>query len=301
MERSIDVSGELVAACRTTSEWRNRRSFTRAMALRGIEGDIMRYKKAVRLGGFVVCLGTSAALVGAATGATGAFFSDTKSGKITGRSGSIKVSTEGSTNSDGSAAAGPGFLDLSFDGLLPGEPQSVIIHYANTGNSPEDVWLTFPNVPALHALNNLGRYGELTLTNSLGGEPDFHSTNLNDGRTGNPGNLIDAGTDSCGTLSAIPPACWPLPNKIKVRSALPKGGSGTVTFTFKYQEAPGPSPFLHTPVENNVANVLGGFDWNSYPANQFGGEAFGPDAAGSADKGLPMNVVAMQAGRVPNP
>jgi hypothetical protein len=249
----------------------------------------MKYKKTIRFGAFAVCLGASAAFVGAATGATGAFFSDTKSGKITGRSGSIKITTSGGT--------GPDSLDLKFDGLLPGEPQSLVLNYQNTGDSPQDVWLTFPNVPALHALNNLGRFGELTIVDTSAGQL-FHSTNLNDGRTVAPPLPTSPGLDSCGPLSSTGGACWPLPTKLLLRTALAKNGSGSVTITFRYQEPPDPVTHLPVPTENNTFNVLGGTAFNSYPLTS---QAFGPDAAGPAGEGLPFRVVAMQVGHAPTP
>ena len=159
---------------------------------------------------------------------------------------------------------------------MPGEPQTITINYQNTGTGPEDIYLTFPNVPALHALNNLGTYGELHIADSSSG-PVFDSANLNDGRT-----VAPPAPNSCGPFS--PAGCWPLPTAVLVRSNLPVGGTGSATFTFAYAGK----------LSGNVSGV-----WNSYPAAPPTGEAFGADAAGPAGAGLPYNVVATQVGHTP--
>src|SRR5665213_1713003 len=106
----------------------------------------------------VVTLAVSVALLGGtalvASGQTGAYFSDSHAGAITGSIGSIAITPD--TNS------------LVFYNLLPGTSQTVTEHYQNTGSSPQDVWLTFDNPTALSALNNLGRYGSVVI--SSGGQ-----------------------------------------------------------------------------------------------------------------------------------
>jgi hypothetical protein len=214
-------------------------------------------------------------LVATATGYTGAYFTEAKAGSITGTIGAVHVATSGGSGGNG--------LDFAFSNLMPGEPQTITLNYQNTGTGPEDIYLTFPNIPALHALNNLGSYGEVHVADSSSG-PVFDSANLNDGRTKPPPNpATDYGLDSCGALS--PAGCWPLPTAVRVRSNLPAGGSGSATFTFSY------------------AAKLGGNGpgtWNSYPAiSGVPLQSFGPDAAGPAGNGLPYNVVATQVGHAP--
>lgn len=219
---------------------------------------ILKHRKVIALTASVVVAG---GLVAAASGATGAFFSDTKSGTIGGGLGNISVHTWGGSGTDG--------LNMAFDDLLPGVPQTVHINYQNKGTAAEDVYLTFPNVPALHALNNLGTYGEVTITDSSTGQV-FHSANLNDNRPDASG--------SCGPFS--PTGCWPVPTQLLVRSNLAKGASGTVDFTFSY---PG----------KLKSGQNGAF--NPYPSNG----AQGADAAGTPGNGLPFNVVATQVGQTP--
>lgn len=195
-----------------------------------------------------------------AAGVTGAYFSDTKSGAITGTTGSVKVATSGGSGVDG--------LNFAFDSLMPGEPQTVTVNYQNTGSGPQNIFLTFPNVSALHALNNMGSYGEVTVTDSSSGLL-FHSVNLNDNRP-----------DASGTCGAfVETGCWPLPDKLLVRTGLAKDASGSVSFTFSY-------PGKKTGGQ--------GLAWNIYPSPG----ALPADSVSSGN-GLPFNVVATQLNRTP--
>lgn len=229
-----------------------------------------------RMVGVGITLVATVGLAVAASGVTSAYFSDTKSGTITGTVGQVSISVTGGGGTTG--------RDFAFVNLLPGEPQSVKIDYQSTGTGPQDLYLTFPNGPALHALNNLGTYGYVKVTDSSGGVL-FESSNLQDGRT-RP--LTDPNPNSCGVypvgFGPTLPLCWPLPAQIKVRSNLAPNATGTITFTFGYASK----------LTGNGPGV-----WNSYPVNLYGGEAYGPDAAGPAGNGLPYNVVATQVGQTP--
>lgn len=201
----------------------------------------------------------AAAMVAAALGLavagsslTGAYFSDTKQGDVTGTVGSIKITGNGGNGANG--------LDVQFNNLLPGEVQTKTVNFANTGNNPEDVWVVFNNPDALHALNNLGTYGEVHL--SASGTPVFDSANLND----NSGN-------SCGPLS--PQGCWPVPQKVKLVSNLAPGAGGTFSFGFSYAS------------KLQAQSPAGGGAWNSYPL-------VSPTASG-----LPYQLVAVQTGQTP--
>ncbi len=227
------------------------------MGLRGIEGDIMRYKKAVRLGVFVVCLGTSAALVGAATGATGAFFSDTKSGVLTGTIGSIKI--------EGRGGGGHDSLDFNFDNMLPGELKNDVATFTNTGANAEDVWLVFPNVDALHALNDLGGFGEVHI--KANADEVFHSKNLND-------------HFPCVTPDGVfPENVCPLPHAVKLFGSVGPGGTGSFTFSFAY------SGRLSTQVPDGFVG-----HFNCFPVTS---------PVTCTNNGLPYQLVATQVGQVP--
>lgn len=211
----------------------------------------------VRIACVASTLVVAAVLTAVASGGTGAYFSDSKAGTISGTIGSIKVTTSGGT--------GPASADLQYTNLLPGVVQNVSVTYQNTGTSNQDVYVKFPNVPALHALNNLGTYGEFHINSS--GTPVFDSTNLNDNRPN--------ATGTCGTFS--PSGCWPVPTVVLAATAVAPSGSGTISFGFGYA---------------SKLSGLGGGVWNSYPAVG----STGADAAGPAGNGLPYEVIAVQAG-----
>ena len=201
-------------------------------------------------------------LVATASGTTGAYFTDTKSGTLSGTIGSVKVSTSGGGGADG--------LDLAFTNLLPGEAQTVTLNYLNTGTGPEDIWLAFPDASSLHALNNLGSYGQISVADSVAGTV-FSSTNLNDNRP--------PATGTCGAFT--PAGCWPLPTRLLVRSSVPAGGGGSVSLSFAY---PGK---LSDPAAE-------GGSWNVYPV---AGSL--PADSATSGSGLPYQVVATQPGQTP--
>jgi hypothetical protein len=222
----------------------------------------MRKSIAMRLGAVGTAVTLAGGLAVIASGTTGAYFSETKGGSITGSIGSIHVSTLGSVG------GGANHIDLAFSNLMPGEAQTVTFNYQNTGPVAQDVYLTFPNVPALHALNNLGKYGEVHVVDG-GGTHFFDSANLNDNRP-----------DASGTCGAFNPAgCWPLPAQLKVASNVGPTASGSVSFTFSY-------PALMTGGQDGV--------FNHYPSPG----AIGTDV-GAPGNGLPVNVVATQVGQQP--
>jgi hypothetical protein len=170
----------------------------------------MKYKKTIRFGAFAVCLGASAAFVGAATGATGAFFSDTKSGHFSGTIGSIKLEGHDGTGGDS--------LDFNFDHLLPGDRQTLTGRVTNTGTGHEDVYMKFPDAAALHGLNTLGGFGEVHI--AAGGVEKFASANLTD-------------LFPCVTPNAVFPAnACPVPSQLLLFSDLAPGV--TVSFSFAF-------------------------------------------------------------------
>ncbi len=213
-----------------------------------------------RMVGVGITLVATVGLAVAASGVTSAYFSDTKSGTITGTVGQVKILTSGGSGPDG--------LNLAFSNLMPGEPQTVTIAYTSLGTGPQDLFFTFPDVASLHALNNMGTFGEVTITDSSTGQV-FHSTNLNDDRP-------DA-TGTCGPFSEA--GCWPLPSTLKFRSGLPAGASGTVSFTFSY------------PGKKKSGQ---GLPWNPYPA-----PGSLPSDSLTTGAGLPFRVVATQVGQQP--
>lgn len=226
--------------------------------------------KSMKIRGAAV-LGTVALLGGTAyvaSGSTGAYFSDTHTGAISGTIGSIRITPSGGTAStDGS------LMNLAFSNMLPGTPETVTVDYQNTGNNPEDVYIVFPNATALSALNNLGSYGTVHLSSTgYGSVGDvFDSANLNDNTTSCPPG---------STTPSHPIPCAALPNQLKVDSNLAPGQTDTATFEFAYA---------------SKLTGTGGGAWNTYPV---AGQTTTNGSDGSGD-GLPFAIVATQVGQTP--
>ncbi len=197
----------------------------------------MGISKAWRLGGFIAALGASGALVAAATGATGAYFTDSHDGSINASTGSVKVSTTD--------------LSLNFTGLLPGEFQTKDVQYWAEGTGAEDIWLVLPTDGSADALNKvptdnpadatpLGRYGHFAVSSPAG---SFTSFNLATSAASGPhsGPSCNVNADGHGGSSAQAanrsdysvPFC-PVPNAILLSSNLTASQSGTAHITFGF-------------------------------------------------------------------
>ena len=240
----------------------------------------MRKSIMLKVGAVGTTFAMAGALAIAASGTTGAYFSQTKDGNVSGTFGSVTLTTSDTM--------------FTWTNMMPGEAKTATVGFTNTGSGPQDFYIVFPNVPALHALNNLGTYGEVHVA---GGEitnvvPLFDSMNLQDGRHPNTsGNL-----NSCGNVfaQANPPkaGCWPLPPKLRIAANVAANATGSVSFTFNYagilgDGTPGPSVgvgvFNSFPLTNTTKDVYAG----------------SPDAAGPAGDGLPFQIVAVQVGQQP--
>ncbi len=218
----------------------------------------------------VVIIISGLALLGSllVAGTSGAYFSETQPGNITGTIGSIHAAVIGGVGQNNS--------DFAFNNLLPGVPQTITIGYKNTGNNPQDVYIVFPNATALSSLNNLGTYGNVTL--SANGTVLFQSSNLNDRSA------------TCGSFSTS--GCWPLLRSYKVASNLAPGATGTVSFTFAYASKLSTQPPVGTTAY-----------WNVYPASPCAYNATtcpnGQTTVNASDgtgNGLPYEIVATQVG-----
>ena len=222
--------------------------------------------------GLVLAVCLVAGLAAFASHATGAYFSDTHSGTVTGAYGAIKISPSG----DGTATDGNS-LDMIFSNLMPGVPATVTVNYTNTGVNPEDVYIVFPNADALKALNDYGTYASVAIVDNAGGV-NWVSNNLNDyvpeGSTGSPN-----------------PNTYYVPEQMLLQSNLASGYSGTMTFTFtlagKASDAWENQPWNASPIATETK------DGETYttPAGETVGEY----------NGLPYEIVATQVGQTPGP
>jgi hypothetical protein len=225
--------------------------------------------KCAAIAGTVALLGVTAFV---ASGSTGAYFSDTHTGAISGTIGSIRI-----TPSGGTASADGSLMDLSFNNLLPGDPDTVTVNYQNTGNNPEDVYVVFPNATALSALNSLGSYGTVHLSSAGTGSVGdvFDSANLNDNGTSCPVGSTDP---------SHPTPCEPLPGQLLIASNVGPGAGGSFSFSFNYASALSTQPAIGTTA-----------DWNTYPQ---AGQTTVKSSDGTGN-GLPYEIVATQQGVTP--
>ncbi len=201
------------------------------------------------------------------TNATGAYFSDAKSGTITGTIGSIQITGSGGSGADN--------LDLAYTNMLPGEPPTVTSHFTNSGANAEDVWIVFPNATALSALNNLGNYGDIQI--NANATDVFDSQNLNDNTVSCP-----PGSSDLSHLPHPQNPCKALPGKIKLFSSVGPGGSGSVSIAFNYVS------YMST--QSPLFTVF-----NSYPVA--GQQTV--NAGDGSGNGLPYQLVATQVGQTP--
>lgn len=122
----------------------------------------MRKGKSIRLAAFVGALCASAALVAAAAGSTGAYFTASEPGTLTATAGHIQVSTTGT--------------ELNFENLLPGVDKSLNVTYTPSSNSGnEDIWMVFDATTAQYGAftgSGSATYGALT-GGGLGGYGHF--------------------------------------------------------------------------------------------------------------------------------
>lgn len=194
------------------------------------QGAPLNKSKTARVAGFVAALGASATLVGFAANGTGAYFTDSAPGNLTGSTGHLRLNADSDTN-------------LNFSNLVPGEYQSQQVKYHTDSSTNEDVWLYFPDGQAYGlftgakggevAGGGLGRYGHLEVDNS-NGDALFSSYNLQDVQDGVSG-CADANGHGSGpqatSVSDTPPYCG-VPHYMLLESNVPSGSYGSVTLKF---------------------------------------------------------------------
>ena len=186
-----------------------------------------------KFGGFIGTVAAGAALVAAAAGGTGAYFTDSKPGSMSATTGHLKLNTT-DTN-------------LSFTDLVPGTNKTRDIGYNVETTGPSDVWLVFDPADVAYlkftgAKGNpsypdggMGRFGHFAVSNDSGG-PLFQSYNLAHVASG--GCAVDGngrgGSNQQSTsreIEGAPPQCG-VPSAILIASNLSNGQGGTAHLTF---------------------------------------------------------------------
>ena len=219
----------------------------------------------------LVAAGIAAGLAIMATGTTGAYFSQSKDGGITGTVGSVKLDTSGGSGANG--------LDFTFTNLMPGVAQSATVNFQNKGTGHQDFYLVFPNATALSALNSLGSFGEVSI--AVNGSPLFASKNLSDKYT-------------CGTVSTGYPDICPVPQQMLLASDVTVGVTNSFTFAFNYASKLGNASDTHPA-------YAGGGVFNTYPVLKADGtkDQTTVNSTDGNGNGLPFRVVAVQVGQQP--
>lgn len=187
-----------------------------------------------KIGGFIGTVAAGAALVAAAAGGTGAYFTDSEPGSMSATTGQLKLNTT-DTN-------------LSFNDLVPGTNKTRDIGYNVETTGPSDVWLVFDPADvaylkftgakgnASYPGGGMGRFGHFAVSNDSGG-PLFQSYNLAHVPSGEAGgcavNVNGHGGSGQQPINRddTPPQCG-VPSAILIASNLTSGQGGTAHLTF---------------------------------------------------------------------
>jgi hypothetical protein len=110
----------------------------------------MSKRKFARLAAVMTTLVAAVALISTVVASSGAYFTDSHGGAITGNLGTLKVAISGE--------------NINFANLMPGETQTQTVYVTNTGTGSEDIYLAFSNANwAWSAVNDLGQYGTFVI------------------------------------------------------------------------------------------------------------------------------------------
>ncbi|MBF6606601.1 MAG: hypothetical protein IVW53_13605 [Chloroflexi bacterium] len=155
-----------------------------------ISGRFYVLKK--KLPRFLLLFGTMAgmaSLIGVAVVGTGAYFTDSVGGQISGNLGTVAVAVSGQ--------------NINFANLMPGEVQTQAVTVKNTGTGNEDIYLAFDNTnKGWSAVNDLGQYGKFVIN----GKTYDNLSNKYNSTTGVPGAPISGVFmgGSCSTVNRVP-------------------------------------------------------------------------------------------------
>ncbi|QTE29688.1 TasA family protein [Pengzhenrongella sicca] len=190
----------------------------------------MKKSTAFRMSGFIGTAGVTVALVAAAVGGTGAYFTDSEAGNLSASSGHLILNVSNT--------------HLSLTDLVPGTDKTANIDFNVDASGKSDVWLVFDtttaaygafsgaNGAAAYPAGGLGRYGHFAVSVNSG-PALFQSYNL---VTGPNGCYIDADGHGGSATQATsptnnPPYCG-VPAAIKLASGLTSGQGATANVTF---------------------------------------------------------------------
>lgn len=165
----------------------------------------MSKRKLARIAAVLTTVGATMALISAAVMSTGAYFTDSHGGAITGNLGTVAINTSGE--------------NIDFTDLMPGETQTQTVWVQNTGTGNEDIYLAFSNANlAWSAVNDLGQYGKFVVNGQTYDNLNNRYAAADSGVPGTP-STTDFMPGSCSTVGRVPVNY--LPHVIKLGTLSP--------------------------------------------------------------------------------
>jgi hypothetical protein len=175
----------------------------------------MRKSRFARFASLLAVIAVAASLIGVAVASTGAYFTSTQPGAITGNLGTVAVNISGQS--------------INFANLMPGTPQTQTVTVQNTGTGNEDLYLAFTNEGFVwSAVNTYGRYAKFVIAGKTYDNLNNNSTNGLPPTPGVPG--TGPATGPCGT-PAVPINY--LPHVVSLATLVP-GQVWTFDITFEW-------------------------------------------------------------------
>ena len=186
----------------------------------------MSKRRFARFGAVITTLVAAGALISTMVASSGAYYTDSHGGTITGTNGTVAITVNG--------GSGAGLLDFDFSGIMPGVTKTATVNLYNPTANPEAVWVVFNNANGIwSAVNDLGQYGKFTVGGYVYDNLNNKNTNAQPATPGVAG--VPSGTDhmsgSCSTVYRVPINY--LPRAIKIVT-LASGASASFPMTFTY-------------------------------------------------------------------
>lgn len=148
-------------------------------------------RKFARRMAVVTTLVATVALISTVVASSGAYFTDSKGGAITGNLGTVAVDISGE--------------NINFANLMPGETQTQTVWVRNTGTGNEDIYLAFSNDgDAWSAVNDLGQYGKFVINGKTYDNLNNRYAALTPGVPGTPTGEKMAASGACSTVDRLP-------------------------------------------------------------------------------------------------
>jgi len=245
----------------------------------------MQKRKLARIAALATTTVATAALLGSVVATTGAYWTDSHGGTITGTNGTVAITVNG--------GGGAGLLDFDFSGIMPGVTKTATVNLYNPTANPEAVWVVFNNTNGIwSAVNDLGQFGKFTVGGYI---YDNLNNNSADAQPATPG---VAGTStgsymsgSCSTVPRVPINYLPRAVKIVTLAA---GASASFPMTFTYNacmiDHQGETLFNPAEADPPIASHVGtgGLLFNVV-AFQDGADPTSPFNGSAAITNLPLN------------